>query len=165
MRLAKQSLLVRKLDSTSLSRSKKKKKKKKKIGQGLHYAFGLATDADIFAEDEKVKKLEMRVNEELNSLQASMVENLNEMSRLTKEAGRMWEDLDERMKEEKIIEEWDALFGSITFLLDMATELKFKKNLLANNMVPSRYGDDERYKKDQRIWRVKLHGPVLRDRN
>ena len=30
MRLAKQSLLVRKLDSTSLSRSKKKKKKKKK---------------------------------------------------------------------------------------------------------------------------------------
>ena len=27
------------------------------IGQGLHYAFGLATDADIFAEDEKVKKI------------------------------------------------------------------------------------------------------------
>ena len=107
------------------------------IGQGLHYAFGLATDADIFTEDEKVKKLEMRMNEELNSLQASMVENLNEMSRLTKEAGRAWEDLDERMKEEKIIEEWDALFGSITFLLDMATELKFKKDLLANNMVPS----------------------------
>ena len=66
-----------------------------------------------------------------------MVENLNEMSRLTKEAGRAWEDLDERMKEEKIIEEWDALFGSITFLLDMATGLKFKKDLLANNMVPS----------------------------
>ena len=107
------------------------------IGQGLHYAFGLATDADIFAEDEKVKKLEMRVNEELNSLQASMVENLNEISRLTKEAGRAWEDLDEKVKEEKIIEEWDALFGSITFLLDMATELKFKKDLLANNLVPS----------------------------
>ena len=60
------------------------------------------------------------MNEELNSLQrlqASIVENLNEMSRLTMEAGRAWEDLDE-MKE-KIIEEWDALFGLITFLLDM----------------------------------------------
>ena len=45
------------------------------------------------------------MNEELNSLQASMVENLKEMSRLTKEAGRAWKDLDERMKEEKIIEE------------------------------------------------------------
>ena len=97
----------------------------------------MATDADIFAEDEKMKKLEMRVNEELNSVQGSMVENLKEMSRLTKEAGRVWEDLDERMKEEKIIEEWDALFGSITFLLDVATGLKFKKDLLANNMVPS----------------------------
>ena len=29
-----------------------------------------------------MKKIEMRVNEELNSLQASMVKNLNEMSRL-----------------------------------------------------------------------------------
>ena len=106
------------------------------IGQRLHYAFGLATGTDIFAEDETMKKLEMRVNEELNSLQSSMAENLNEMSRLTKEAGRAWEDLDERMKEEKIIEEWDALFGSITFLLEMATELKFKKDVLANNMVP-----------------------------
>ena len=112
-----------------MEKDKREKRRRSKrslfdgIGQGLHYAFGLATDADIFAEDEKVKKLEMRVNEELNSLQASMVENLKEMSKLTREAGKAWEDLDERMKEEKIIEEWDALFGSITFLLDMATEL------------------------------------------
>ena len=27
------------------------------IGQGPHYAFGLAADADIFTEDQKVKKI------------------------------------------------------------------------------------------------------------
>ena len=39
MRLAKQSLLVRKLDSTSLSRSKKKKKKKKKKEEHIIRVF------------------------------------------------------------------------------------------------------------------------------
>ena len=46
----------------------------------------------------------MNVNEELNSLQTCMVENLKEMSRLTKkESSRPgpWEDLDERMKEKE----------------------------------------------------------------
>ena len=54
------------------------------VGQLLHYDFGSTTDDAHFAEDERIKKLEVRVYEEFNSLQASMVHSLNEMSRLRK---------------------------------------------------------------------------------
>ena len=67
------------------------------------------------------------------------------------------------MKEERIVEKWDTLFSSITFLLEMATELKFKQDLLAKNIVPRMLTMEDIRRITEYV--VTLCGSVLCDRN